>query len=230
MSTISLPYTFSSGATIIAAEHNDNFTTIYNDYNGSINNSNIASNAAIAGSKISADFGAQNITTTGNGSFADINASDDVFVSGTVEIGGDLEVTGTTEITGQVDFSDAIVASGAVSIGGTAASPPLINTIYKENIVKGWISLDGSGTAAVKDSFNVTSITDNGTGDYTITWNTDFANATYAISALAIESSSDVRECYFTAKATGTCAIQVNNSGDSASDTDELCVIAIGDQ
>ena len=53
MGTITKPNTFASGNTIIASEVNDNFDTIYADYNGSIANANIGSSAAIAESKIS---------------------------------------------------------------------------------------------------------------------------------------------------------------------------------
>lgn len=52
MSLISKPYTFTNGATIVAAEHNSNFDTIYSDYSGNIQNANIASNAAITDSKL----------------------------------------------------------------------------------------------------------------------------------------------------------------------------------
>ena len=52
MSTISKPNTFSAGATIVASEHNDNFDTIFNDYNGSIANANISATAAIADTKL----------------------------------------------------------------------------------------------------------------------------------------------------------------------------------
>lgn len=53
MSLISLPFTFTVGAVIIASQHNSNFSTIYNDYNGNIQDVNIASNAAIEYSKLS---------------------------------------------------------------------------------------------------------------------------------------------------------------------------------
>lgn len=52
MSIIVKPYTFSAGAVIIAAEHNANFNTIYNDYNGGITNSNISGTAAIVDTKL----------------------------------------------------------------------------------------------------------------------------------------------------------------------------------
>lgn len=59
MSTISVPYTFSAGAVIVASEHNNNFSTIYNDYNGSITNINISASANIADTKLAT------ITTAG---------------------------------------------------------------------------------------------------------------------------------------------------------------------
>ncbi len=51
MATISKPNTFSAGATIVASEHNDNFDTIYDDYNGNITNANISDSAAISDTK-----------------------------------------------------------------------------------------------------------------------------------------------------------------------------------
>ena len=52
MAIIVKPYTFSAGAVIVAAEHNDNYNTIYNDYNGNITNANLSGSAAIADSKL----------------------------------------------------------------------------------------------------------------------------------------------------------------------------------
>jgi len=46
---------------------------------------------------------------------------------------------------------------------------------------KAWVNFDGSGTAAIRDDFNVSSLTDNGTGDYTITFDTALANNDYAL-------------------------------------------------
>lgn len=52
MSLISIPFTFTVGAVIIASQHNSNFTTIYTDYNGNIDNSNIVASAAIVDTKL----------------------------------------------------------------------------------------------------------------------------------------------------------------------------------
>ncbi len=66
MGVISLPFTFSAGAVIIASQHNSDFNTIYSEFNGSIDNDNIKAAAGIAYSKL---------TLTGSIVNADINAS-----------------------------------------------------------------------------------------------------------------------------------------------------------
>ena len=56
--------------------------------------------------------------------------------------------------------------------------------------VKAWVNFNGTGTVAIRASYNVTSITDNGTGDYTVNFTTAMANADYAISSIANEGTS----------------------------------------
>lgn len=47
-------------------------------------------------------------------------------------------------------------------------------------IAKAWVNFNGTGTVAIRDSFNVSSITDNGTGDYTINFTTAMPNVNYS--------------------------------------------------
>ncbi len=49
---------------------------------------------------------------------------------------------------------------------------------------KAWVNLNGGGTAAITDSFNTASITDNGTGDYTVTMTNSMGNANYSLAGL----------------------------------------------
>jgi hypothetical protein len=51
--------------------------------------------------------------------------------------------------------------------------------------VRAWVNFDGTGTVAIRASYNVTSITDNGTGDYTVNFTTALADANYAVVAMA---------------------------------------------
>jgi len=48
-------------------------------------------------------------------------------------------------------------------------------------IAKAWVQFNGTGTVTINGSFNVSSITDNGTGDYTVNFTTAMPNANYAI-------------------------------------------------
>lgn len=59
-------------------------------------------------------------------------------------------------------------------------------------IAKAWVNFNGTGTVAIRDSFNVSSITDNGTGDFTINFTTAMPNANYAVAGTNAFSSSNV--------------------------------------
>ena len=102
-------------------------------------------------------------------------------------------------------------------------------TNFNESRIKAWISMDGTGTVSINDSFNVSGIVDNGVGLYTITWDTDFANTNYVVVATC-DSTADVRIAQVVSKAVGSVQINVIDNGGTSRDTDDLMVMAIGDQ
>ena len=63
---------------------------------------------------------------------------------------------------------------------GTASVPS--DTIVS-GTAKAWVNFNGTGTVAIRRAFNVSSITDNGTGDYTANFSTAFADANYAMTS-----------------------------------------------
>lgn len=65
MATITKPNTFSAGSTIVASEHNANFDTIYNDYNGNITNANVSASASIDNSKLNLSSVTQAVALAG---------------------------------------------------------------------------------------------------------------------------------------------------------------------
>jgi hypothetical protein len=96
MSLITITYVFSAGATIIASQHNTNFSTIYSDYNGNITDANIASGAAILGSKLNlASPPAIGATAPSTGAFTTLTASTS-FLLGSAHQGDVLYDNGTT--------------------------------------------------------------------------------------------------------------------------------------
>lgn len=55
---------------------------------------------------------------------------------------------------------------------------------------RAWVNFKGTGTVAIRASGNVSSITDNGVGDYTVNFTTAMQDANYALTGLAAVSGS----------------------------------------
>lgn len=47
-------------------------------------------------------------------------------------------------------------------------------------LAKAWVNFDGTGTVAIRAAGNVSSITDNGTGDFTVNFTTAMVDANYS--------------------------------------------------
>ena len=73
--------------------------------------------------------------------------------------------------------------TGTVQNNSGTGAPLFKNNSGTEigQLVKAWISFNGENTVETRDDFNVNSLTDNGTGDYTITFDTALANNDYAL-------------------------------------------------
>ena len=74
----------------------------------------------------------------------------------------------------------------ATTISNAAGTGPI--TMTGQYAAKTWVNFNGTGTVAIRQSGNVSSITDNGTGDYTVNFTTAMTDADYAAFA---NSSSD---------------------------------------
>lgn len=66
------------------------------------------------------------------------------------------------------------------SSGNFSAVIPSGSTSYPAFWCRAWVNFNGTGTVAIRASGNVTSITDNGTGEYTINFTTAMPDANYA--------------------------------------------------
>jgi hypothetical protein len=64
------------------------------------------------------------------------------------------------------------------NVAGTA-STAIENAI--NGSAKAWVNFNGTGTVAIRASYNVSSITDNGTGNYTINFTTALPDGSYVI-------------------------------------------------
>jgi hypothetical protein len=64
-----------------------------------------------------------------------------------------------------------------LTTNGTSASWGVVSADY---VAKAWVNFNGTGTVAIRASGNVSSISDNGTGDYTVNFTTAVADSNFA--------------------------------------------------
>jgi hypothetical protein len=103
------------------------------------------------------------------------------------------------------------------NVAGTQTVP--VATVAQGS-AKAWVNFNGTGTVAIRASFNVTSITDNGAGNYTANFTTAFSDTNYAVIGSSRNNSGDGWN--FTMPTSGTkttSAVQIN-SGNATGDND----------
>jgi uncharacterized protein (AIM24 family) len=88
-----------------------------------------------------------------------------------------------------------ITTAGGAAISGTTGSfsgDLSFNSGYGSAAVaygcRAWVNFNGTGTVAIRASGNVSSITDNGTGDYTVNFTTAMPDANYSVTTSGFES------------------------------------------
>lgn len=120
-----------------------------------------------------------------------------------------------------VDNLTGKTAAGSIVVygeGGTAT------TNLQQGLAKAWVNFDGtSATADIRDSFSVSGVADNGTGDYTVTVSSAFGNANYCCGSTAQQNTGGGRGDFFTglhstAQTTTTRRISICDSGGTATD------------
>jgi hypothetical protein len=107
----------------------------------------------------------------------------------------------------------------AQTISNGTVSTSSANVI--QGSAKAWVNFNGTGTVAIRASYNVSSITDNGTGDYTVNFTTAMPNANYSAQASAVNDS----EALLGAIVAGSCGVitRQQNTG-VVQDSSIVCV------
>jgi hypothetical protein len=75
------------------------------------------------------------------------------------------------------------------TLDGSRSVP--VNTVAQGS-AKAWVNFNGTGTVSIRAAFNVTSITDNGTGDYTLNFTTALPDANYAVVGSTLGGSTNI--------------------------------------
>lgn len=145
-----------------------------------------------------------------------------------------VSVTGALAATGDISTASGDVSGATITVTSDPGGTPAANTLYKANIPKAWINFNGTGTVATRDSFNVSGLADNGgSGDYTVTWDTDFANANYAAAGMVGNAGSAggvYVTCQPAAPLVGSLRVDTRNTAGTLADTSYVLIAAFGDQ
>ena len=121
----------------------------------------------------------------------------------------------------KVDTITGVTTAGSIAVTGEGNST---TTNLQQSLVKVWAKFNGSSFGEL-DSFNVSSFTDSGTGNYTVNINNDFSNANHA----SIEGSGAYHAINDAGNAAGTLNIGCFNSSHSAADESRVAVHSCGD-
>jgi len=89
-------------------------------------------------------------------------------------------ITGKSTATTITIGSTPVVSASANSM--TIRGEGSAQTSIQQGLAKSWVNFNGTGTIAARDSSNVGSLTDNGTGDYTVNFTNNMNNDDYAVS------------------------------------------------
>jgi hypothetical protein len=143
---------------------------------------------ASTGISITNGAGSISIAATNNGTVTSVGGTgtvNGVSLSGTVTSSGNLSLSGSVSIAGSQVTSGDIAAARITSALNAGGSAP----IYA---CRAWVNFNGTGVVAIRASGNVSSITDNGTGDYTANFTTVIGDANYSVQHSFGSSGVDV--------------------------------------
>lgn len=91
---------------------------------------------------------------------------------------------------GNATLATAKITTLADSAGSNTSTPAEIAS----GRAKAWVNFNGTGTVAIRGSYNVSSITDNGTGDYTVNFTTAMPDANYSATSTCMRNFSGVAD------------------------------------
>jgi hypothetical protein len=133
----------------------------------------------------------------------------------TIKVDTYLTRGGASEIA--IDKLKGVTAAGSMLVVGEGGTN---TTNLQQGLGKGWLNFNGTGTIAITDSFNIASITDNATGDYTNTLSNAMANSNFCYTALGGNTSGALSVRIENANNRSTTTIDILSYNTSSQTTD----------
>lgn len=133
-------------------------------------------------------------------------------------VGTNVEVT---NLKYDSDTTSMIISNtGQVTIQGENTA----TTNLQQGLSKAWARFNGTGTAAIDDSYNISTITDNTTGDYNLNYTNNMNNDNYA----KVDGGGHWSE-QSTADATSSARMRTYSSNPALADYTNVTFVTIGD-
>jgi hypothetical protein len=112
-------------------------------------------------------------------------------------------------------------------IAANAVTFAKLGTTEQGQLCKAWVNFNGTGTVAIRASYNVSSITDNGTGDYTVNFTSALVDANF--NAVATPGRLANNGAYITtqeaaAPTTSSVRFRNRNLSFTQEDCESMCV------
>jgi hypothetical protein len=85
---------------------------------------------------------------------------------------------------------------------------------------RAWVNFNGTGTVAIRASFNVSSITDNGTGNYTVNFTTAMPDANYSTVGLGDATTAIIVSTLSSSVAPTTTTVRIASYNATFAGTD----------
>ena len=150
---------------------------------------------------------------------------------GVAKGGTGLTAVGTS---GNVLTSNGSAWTSSAPSSGADTSLSNLSATGENRVVQVWVNFNGTGTVAIRDSYNVSSITDNGSGTYDINFTSALGSANYSLSSLGTHESGNSAPrniCFKEGNTRSTSAINITNEyyNGSLDDAAHMDVTIFGD-
>ena len=135
----------------------------------------------------------------------------------------------TSDTTGQLDFQSAGSTKATIDTAGNLKFDSGYGSVATGYGCRAWVNFNGTGTVAIRESGNVSSITDNGTGDYTVNFVIDMPDVNYAANAAPL-STNRVMLITTNSYVVGSVKVQINYVNLAGGNTPALntsCSVAV---
>jgi len=128
------------------------------------------------------------------------------------------DAAGTVFVSGQAVTATTGNFSGNVTLGSSVLATP--SGSAPAYLCRAWVNFNGTGTVAIRASGNVSSITDNGTGNYTVNFTTAMPDTNFChVSSCQSEIARSL-----TVTSSGSCTVQTEDDAFNVEDTASVFV------